>query len=201
MAAGVMLAAGASAENQSTGATGGTTQGQDNTSVYGSDSTMRGTTPEGTAGSDSGSKSGSLGDQSSQDQGSLGANKQGEEIRGTVSKVGPSQLQINTDAGNKLTLKTDDQTKFFGQQGNVQSLQDIQEGEQVRASYDANSPDNHALKIEVIEKSANQPGSSGSMGTPDYGTSGSSGSSGTSGSTGSSGSSGSTGSSGSDFNK
>jgi hypothetical protein len=191
MAAGLLLAVGASA--QSTSSTGGTTQGRENTSVYGSDSTQRGSSSQsqgsigsGQSGSsqDMGTGSTSKSDQGAKDQ--YGANLQGQEVNGTVSKVGQSSLQINTDEGNKLTLKADDQTKFTDKSGQVKSLQDIKEGEQVRASFDPESADNRAIKIEVIQ-SDNLGGSSGSSGS--MGGSSGTGSSGTSGSSGSSGSS------------
>jgi hypothetical protein len=70
-------------------------------------------------------------------------------IRGRVSRVDQDNNSITLDRG--LTLKVDDSTEIVGvDTSSASGISALHEGQQVRASYDAQS--NSAKKIEVVGK-------------------------------------------------
>lgn len=81
-------------------------------------------------------------------------------VSGQVTKVSKDELTVESSGGQPMKLKVNDSTQVTvgGQQ---KSIDELQQGAQVRASYDESGGDRTAKRIEVNEaKSGAAPGGS-----------------------------------------
>lgn len=67
------------------------------------------------------------------------------ELIGTVIRADDETLYVRNEQGESVQLKVDDQTRFEGE--TVQNLEDLQAGQEVRASYAVEGEENVASSI------------------------------------------------------
>lgn len=72
------------------------------------------------------------------------------EVTGTISKISHNQVWLNAQDGTTLTLHTDHMTKVYKPTGSTEKMNELKEGQQIRASYDMKADQPHALRIDVM---------------------------------------------------
>jgi hypothetical protein len=84
-------------------------------------------------------------------QGAMNDTGSTKEITGTISSVSKHEVALNAEDGTKLTLHTDASTKVYKPSGATEKINQLKEGQQIRASYDMKSDQPHALRIDVMQ--------------------------------------------------
>jgi hypothetical protein len=71
-------------------------------------------------------------------------------VTGQVEEVGEDRLVVRDQLNERQELQIGDDTRFIGEQGQVISREQIQEGTQVRAAYSGEGDDMRATEVHVL---------------------------------------------------